>query len=480
MDPSSLRSQIYSQQAMGPTNLSSGLSYYTLESLEGASSLPFLKPAPPGSVPRRESLPASLAPPFERLDAQARALVADRELLDARGRILVAEREALLRNVSGGESALQDQRRYADGLPATDARARFSFDGFRNADGRGRALLESRVLSHGFDGHPGISSLPDQRGLSQGLDMRARESLQPRALPGVGGFTQGPRESLQPRALPAAGGFTQGSRESLLPRALPVAGGLTQGATQTGSLSELLRARELGVGNPFAPVADPALAWRDIPKYNAEVPSVGARNVHLANGSRDLPSMRFGSTEGNKYKTQAERNKGISIAQQAPAVKPPAPKFNPEQSEGWCADCKVDCLNTKTLAIHFQGKKHKAAVQGKSAKVDVASTAPSTSQADKKRASDAKPDLSQIAKRLKASSATAPQPVVTATEAKKAKLDAQKVKPTATSKSNIPDYICKVCNITTTGKANLDSHMSGKRHAARVKELANPQLVSAT
>lgn len=190
--------------------------------------------------------------------------------------------------------------------------------------------------------------------------------------------------------------------------------------------------------------------------------------------------------QANRVTKLAERNKGLSNSKPSSAadkIKPP-----PEQSEGWCAVCKIDCHNIKTLGIHINGKKHKAVLEqreGNSAIAEAASKAvgklevnsvPSTSQADKKRASDEKPETLQTAKRLKASTPVVTSNAPTAVaDIRKAKADA---KPTATKVLSNPSHqFCEICNISTTGKMNLESHLKGKRHAARVKELANPPLV---
>eukprot|EP00250_Pteridium_aquilinum_P004362 c14578_g1_i1 orf=108-1601(+) len=482
-----LRRHVPSQQAMAlATSLSSGQAYYTVESLEGATSLPFLKPAPPAPLPRRESFAPSVTLPADRdalmrLDAQTRALFAEREALDMRTRLLAAEREALLRrNLPGAATSLTDRRLFADGLQPLDGRTRVNADGLHLLDVRTRLSLD------------GLQNLDARlRVLSHGLEVRPHDTLQP----GLGSRLRAP----------------------------PLAGGLASGATSHGPLSDLIRTQELTAGarsgapsflaadpslvqrditghrteilarsgpSPFLP-ADSLLSRRDVADRQAEMPEARGQSDHpFTNGPREPVAARPEPVETLQANKQVERNKGPSSSK-LPSLKPTAGVIKPcpEESEGWCSVCKIDCHNTKTLGIHVIGKKHKAAVeklQGDSVKVDETSTGAlgkedstsvpaATSQADKKRASG-EPEALQSAKRPKvpASAVASSAPMAStanATEGTMAKADA---KPAAKNvKPNPSHLVCEVCNIFTTGKKNLEIHLKGKRHVARVKELAS-------
>ena len=91
----------------------------------------------------------------------------------------------------------------------------------------------------------------------------------------------------------------------------------------------------------------------------------------LAHGSREPPAIRFGPEEANKVKYQAERNKGLSSSR--PSAKSPAAKPPPEQSEGWCASCKIDVGNKQNMRSHLKGKRHKYFLEQNAVKVEAAS-----------------------------------------------------------------------------------------------------------
>lgn len=160
--------------------------------------------------------------------------------------------------------------------------------------------------------------------------------------------------------------------------------------------------------------------------------------------------------------------------------KPPPGKTKPPsvESEGWCAVCKIDCFYAKTLAIHVAGKKHQSVLEklkeeGKTVSVSegakraakqeakpVSSKKGTMNAAERKRENDDKVEASRSAKRLKASESADAINVTVAAAA-----DALK------GNDNEAHPVCKICNISCTGKKNLDSHLKGKKHAARLLEL---------
>lgn len=493
-----------SQQAMAlATSLSSGQGFYTVESLEGATSLPLPKPAPPLSLPRPETYPASSALSAEReallrLNAQTRALFADRESLDARARLLAAEREVLLRAVPGESESrarvLSDGRpppvdvRGRDGLQPRDARGRVQPDGFQPLDARSRALSDSLqpldARSRAFI--DGLQPREFRAGVfPEGLDGRSRVP------PLSGGFAlQGqerlpPPDLVPPRELAAAlrGGLPPFLSADPLPSVpVPRREGLElRGHQENIQLLGRGGSLELHGRRDNLELRGHGIGHRD----NLELLGRGTTQARpdwgLVNGKREVDRGLAEPSENFRVRKQAEKGKPFPTSY-PPPQKPPAGKTKPppEELEGWCAVCKINCFNAKTLAIHVAGKKHKLAIEalkeekanignvgGAAAKTTAqqeAKAVPSekgaTSLADKKRANDEKVEAPQNAKRLKASaSADASNAMV------KAAADAKK------GNGNELHPVCKICNISCTSKINLDSHFKGKRHAARLSEL---------
>ncbi|KAH7442400.1 hypothetical protein KP509_03G086900 [Ceratopteris richardii] len=121
-------------------------------------------------------------------------------------------------------------------------------------------------------------------------------------------------------------------------------------------------------------------------------------NVNTGIKSREpVPARRFPPQKVGKKES---RPVPTSRALQKPKTKP-----TPQESEGWCAVCKIDCQSKKNLHVHVIGKKHKAAVEGpavdKTEEAPDMKSSPSSSQAEKKRASDGKAEVSNSAKRVK-------------------------------------------------------------------------------
>ncbi|MCO5586875.1 hypothetical protein L7F22_040820 [Adiantum nelumboides] len=493
------------------TNLSSGQPYYTLESLEGASSLPLLK--------------SGFTPPVER-EALLLNAAKKRTLLAAEGM-----REALLRRDGS------NQRAYADGLPRVDARTRLDgllpvqrsyVDGLPPVDGRTR--LDGLPRSY-------VDELPpvDERTRLDGLlpvDARTRFSLDELQFLDSRTTTHGlgirPHDALW-------SGFDDRAR-----------GGLALGAQEKRSRSELIRTGELdfGAGSgaaPFLPlenylhgrrdIADvcaPAMAMdssmtrRDfvigrrvsdykpqseqqserpfsigqrVPrppveaarKQNTSVASV--KGTPLKPKPKPLPEKSMmkekmpvklkmnpapekrvtkEKTPPMKPKMKPPPEKSVVTEKTPPITKPPS-----EQSEGWCALCKIDCCNIVTLNIHLKGKKHKAKLAGIPAKVIEPSV---EAKATKKRASETKTEASQSTKRLKTlvvaeGNGALPADRPNAGKAKATESKKEKAKMLNNGQGGLVH--CEVCRISTTGEKNLEFHLKGKRHAARLKELAN-------
>ncbi|KAI5078124.1 hypothetical protein GOP47_0007948 [Adiantum capillus-veneris] len=449
------------------SSLLSGQSYYTVESLEGASALPPLKPS--FAAADREFL--------LRLDAHKRALAAERESLDAEKRLLAADREALVRSDPRLADLLPpvpgvDARTRLDGLPAVDASRRLLVDELH--------ALDSRSRLHGLDVRPNDDVL-DSRFRIHGLDVRSHDPLW---------------QGLDDRA-----------------RSLGSSGGLAFGAQVQRSLPEVTRTRELSAGArsgaaSFLSSENYLHGRRDIADGRTS-----AMPMEFSRSRRDIVSrpstssfkplserpFHYGKQERAALRPPVEaarkQDKSVTSVKTPPAyskTKPPAEKGDankkappvkalikppPEQSEGWCALCKIDCHNIKTLNHHLGGRRHKAMAEGKSAKssetsadgkADGKPNPAANKQADRKRASDAKPETSQNAKRQKTSTVAVANGAPTNTPDKKEK--ANKMPVVKGGKDN--PLACEVCNISVTGQKNLEFHLKGKRHAARLKELA--------
>ncbi|MCO5584714.1 hypothetical protein L7F22_038646 [Adiantum nelumboides] len=501
------------------TNLSSGQPYYTLESLEGASALPLLK--------------SGFIPPSEReallLDAAKK-----RNLLAAEGM-----REALLRR------DVSDQRVYADGLPLVDARTRLDgflpvqrsyVDGLPPVDGRTRLdglprsyvdelppvdertrldgllpvdartrfsldelqFLDSRTTTHGLGirPHDALWSGFDDRargGLALGAqEERSRsESIRTREL------DFGARSGAAP-FLPSEN-YLHGRREIASVRAPAMA--LDSSPTRRDFVSgrrvsdykpqsEQQSDRRFSIGQrvPRAPVE--AARKQNTSVASAKVTPVKPKPKALPEKSvmKEKIPVKLKMNRPPEKKVTKEKTPPMKPKMKPPPEKsvvkektPPITKPASEQSEGWCALCKIDCCNIVTLNIHLNGKKHKAKLAGKPAKVsepsaEAKATPAATIQANKKRASETKTEASQSTKRLKtlvvaegngALLADTPN----AGEAKANESKKEKAKMLNNGQGGF--LYCEVCSISTTGEKNLEFHLKGKRHAARLKELAN-------
>ncbi|KAH7294887.1 hypothetical protein KP509_27G023200 [Ceratopteris richardii] len=394
------------------TSLPSGQSYYTLESLEAAASLPL----PKSSLPPPAALLPSEQDRLLRLDPQTRALLAEREALDARARLIAAEKEALLRRGVPTTNLPADRR--LDALAALEARGRLSYEELQALD------LRARSLPHGMDVRPQESFLLP-------LDSRDR--------------------------VPARGaGMHLG-----IPRQEPIVG--PRGPPYIPSLDSLNGRRDLAAVRAFAAPRE-SYPFREGARPSHSLYSA-PNNRHHPGGVREpVPARRFPPQEVGRKES---RPVTTSRALQKPKTKP-----TPQESEGWCAVCKIDCQSKKNLHVHVIGKKHKAAVEGpavdKTEEAPDEKSSPSSSQAEKKRASDGKAEVSNSAKRVKTTTdSTVDEKKVEAEGVKAADVKTQLDKPDP----SMP--VCEVCNIFTTGKKNLEIHLKGKKHAARVKELAD-------
>ncbi|KAH7285357.1 hypothetical protein KP509_33G024700 [Ceratopteris richardii] len=458
----------YDPSMAPPARLPSGQSYYTLESLEGATSLPPLKPG------------LSTLLPFDRdarmhLDARTRSLLADREALDARARPFAADRDSLI--WSNASSSLGTERTMellgaSDERLPLDVRARFS--GLNSMDVRTRVPID---------------------------DFQARD---PRSRPFLEGLSALSHESMRP-SLDNRGSISHamGAQEQRFPpplRGPPLAG------PEHRPLSDIIHSRDYLMGPRGAPYMPPPESLHT-PRGNTDIrfsgiskdPALGRRDfrsgVHSSPYFSRAQNERRFSDGGRKPATVRSEDSEIAkklgkdtFSMKAPAEKP---KERPilEQSEGWCAVCKIDCINAKTLRGHLRGKKHKAMEEGPKEKAEETSakgdSAPVSNQADKKRGNEEKPGDSKSAKRSKTTVSIEINGVLSgvSNDVKKDKVeadgkktvDSKKMENTAAGqdKRNSSMPFCEVCNIFTTGQANLEAHLKGKKHAARVKELAN-------
>ncbi|KAJ7569227.1 hypothetical protein O6H91_01G067800 [Diphasiastrum complanatum] len=163
------------------------------------------------------------------------------------------------------------------------------------------------------------------------------------------------------------------------------------------------------------------------------------------------------------------------------------PLAGPE-GPGWCNICQTDCNTSEMLQYHVAGKKHKKKLQqlGKEGKDAVEKSSPAENlrqvlKNDKDATivieSNSKFSLTDVTSAEKAGSCLGSRKL------DNANIEEPSVEPPAKRPHLLEDpqsiqkllltERCDICNIACNTKMVLESHFKGKKHAAKVKKLAD-------
>ncbi|KAK9988913.1 hypothetical protein SO802_029152 [Lithocarpus litseifolius] len=137
------------------------------------------------------------------------------------------------------------------------------------------------------------------------------------------------------------------------------------------------------------------------------------------------------------------------------------PDFTEVQKEWACAICKVTIQSETTLNSHLQGKRHKANCEVLKA----------ITRAKKKNfhtSTTKKHEHTQTQKKCASSNGSKEEVNIKQWDVHGLQINSKKIVQDTRS-----PLLCYICNVRCPSKDNLDSHLKGKKHLARIQELAD-------
>eukprot|EP00249_Psilotum_nudum_P016671 c25937_g2_i1 orf=978-2201(-) len=152
-----------------------------------------------------------------------------------------------------------------------------------------------------------------------------------------------------------------------------------------------------------------------------------------------------------------------------------------ETAPGWCSLCQIECNTAEILKVHLAGKRHKKQLEKQT--LHLVSQIQAGRNVDPQSIEGYKqvelgPDLNavvadvmSIAEYNKKRKRAMDQEVISSNDSKHAAMPRDKVE----MESGLPEK-CELCNVSCGTRSILESHLAGRKHAARVMMLKQDSM----